>query len=109
MMRSRVWIVFGYIPNVGAGFAAVVIDVRALREFSKPPHEDTAAGRAATAGHGGTRSIGTNLAEGGVRFCTEIFPAPMLILDGHLTVVSVGGLRSGFALGMWFAPMMLVN
>jgi hypothetical protein len=33
----------------------------------------------------------------------------MLILDGHLTVVSVGGLRSGFALGMWFPPMMLVN
>ena len=25
-------IVLGYIPNVGAGFAAVVIDVRALRE-----------------------------------------------------------------------------
>jgi hypothetical protein len=52
MVRSRVWIVFGYIPNVGAGFAAVVIDVRALREFSKPPHEDTAADRAATARHG---------------------------------------------------------
>jgi hypothetical protein len=57
MVRSRVGIVFRYVPNVGARLAAVVIDVRGLGDVFKPLHEDTAARGAAFVGHGGGTTI----------------------------------------------------